>query len=100
MGSSRIARTFQLSRDPQFVEMLTDVVGLCPRFHMHFIPASSSWLNLIERGFHRPLQFRRGRVSEILDPVHEPRRLTEKLSCECRGPVAPGIQAVVAAELT
>ena len=28
MGSSRIARTFQLNRDPQFVEKLTDVVGL------------------------------------------------------------------------
>jgi hypothetical protein len=29
MGSSRIARTFQLSRDFQFVDKLTDVVGLC-----------------------------------------------------------------------
>ncbi|HYM89721.1 MAG TPA: hypothetical protein VES92_11475, partial [Nitrospiraceae bacterium] len=70
-----------------------------PRFHMNFIPTSSSWLNLIEREFHRPLQFRRGRVSEILDPVHEPRRLVEKLSCECRGVVAPGNQAAVVAEL-
>jgi transposase len=60
-----------------------------PRFHMHCIPASSSWLNLIEPGSHRPLQFRRGRVSGILDPVHEPRRLVEKLSCECRGAGSP-----------
>jgi DDE superfamily endonuclease len=71
-----------------------------PRFHMHFIPASSSWLNLIERGFHRALQFRLGRVSEILDPVHVPHRLVEKLSCECRGAVALGDQTVAAAELT
>jgi hypothetical protein len=71
-----------------------------PRFHMHCIPASRSWLNLIERGFHRPLQFRLGRVSEILDPVHVPRRLVENLSGEAVGPVALGDQAVVAAELT
>lgn len=29
MGSSRIARTFQFSRDPQFVEKLTAMVRLC-----------------------------------------------------------------------
>ena len=67
---------------------------------MHCVPTSSSWLNLIERGFHRPLQFRLGRVLEILDPVHVPRRLVEKLSGECRGTaIALGDQAVVAAEL-
>src|SRR6266404_1421942 len=88
-------KTFKLSRDPQFLEKLTDVVGLylnppekavvlCvdeeipgdiplhlvmdnygthkhprtvawlkrhPRFISHFVPTSSSWLNLIERWF-------------------------------------------------
>ena len=60
-----------------------------PRFHMPFIPTSNSWLNLIERGFHRPLQFRLGRVSEILDPIHVPRRLVEKLCGEYRGTGSP-----------
>jgi len=70
-----------------------------PRFHMHCIPTRSSWLNLSEGGFHRPLQFRLGRVSEILDPVHVPRRLVEKRSGESLGPGALGDRGVVAAEL-
>src|SRR6266513_2363224 len=88
-------KTFKLSRDPRFLEKLTDVVGLylnppqqaiilCvderfpgevplhlvmdnygthghekvrgwlkrhPRFVLHFVPTSSSWLNLVERWF-------------------------------------------------
>src|SRR6266699_2323270 len=88
-------KTFKLSRDPRFLEKLTDVVGLylnppqqviilCvderfpgevplhlvmdnygthghekvrgwlkrhPRFVLHFVPTSSSWLNLFERWF-------------------------------------------------
>jgi hypothetical protein len=28
-------------------------LGEHPRFHMHFIPTSSSWLNLVERWFAR-----------------------------------------------
>jgi transposase len=27
------------------------VAGQAPRFHLHFTPASSSWLNLVERWF-------------------------------------------------
>ena len=86
-------RTFKLSRDPKFVENLRDVVGLylnppehalvlccdeksqiqaldrtqpgLPRFHIHFIPTSSSWLNLVERRFRNPQskRFRRTRMS-------------------------------------
>jgi transposase len=61
-----LTRTFKLSNDPHFVEKVIDVVGLYlnppehallvsadekTRFHMHFIPTSGSWLNLIERWF-------------------------------------------------
>jgi Homeodomain-like domain/DDE superfamily endonuclease len=61
--------TFKLSRDPKFLEKMTDVVGLYlnppqkavekvtawlkrhPRFVPHFVPTSSSWMNLVERWF-------------------------------------------------
>lgn len=43
-----------------FIDKVRDVVGLYvvkkwllahPRFHLHFTPTSSSWLNLVERWF-------------------------------------------------
>jgi transposase len=45
-----------------------------PRFHMHFIPTSSSWLNLIERFFREitDKQIRRGsfeNVAELVDAI-------------------------------
>jgi transposase len=63
-----LVRTFKLSNDARFEEKLVDVVGLYnygthnhpnvkawlakhPRFHLHFTPTSSSWLNLVERWF-------------------------------------------------
>ena len=72
-----LVKRFKLSNDPRFVEKLVDVVGPYlnppehalvlsvdeksqiqaldrPRFHIHFIPTSSSWLNLVE-GFFRDL---------------------------------------------
>ena len=51
-----------------------------PRFHMHFIPTSSSWLNLVERWFREitDKRIRRGTfhnvpqlVSAIMDYIHE-----------------------------
>jgi hypothetical protein len=38
-----------------------------PRFHMHFIPTSSSWLNLIERWFRdiTDKQIRRGSFTSV-----------------------------------
>jgi transposase len=30
---------------------ITTVAAEAPRFHLHFTPASSSWLNLVERWF-------------------------------------------------
>src|SRR5262249_26178523 len=57
-------RTFKVSNDPKFAEKVTDVVGLymnppdkalvlCvdEKSQIHFIPTSSSWLNLVERFF-------------------------------------------------
>lgn len=45
-----------------------------PRFHMHFIPTSSSWLNLVERWFREitDKQIRRGTfggVPELIDAI-------------------------------
>lgn len=43
-----------------------------PRFHLHFIPTSSSWLNVIER-FFRELttkRIRRGAFSSVPDLIH------------------------------
>ena len=45
-----------------------------PRFHMHFIPTSSSWLNLVERWFREitDKQIRRGifhNVPELIDAI-------------------------------
>jgi hypothetical protein len=45
-----------------------------PRFHMHFIPTSSSWLNLIERFFREitDKQIRRGSfhsVRQLIDAI-------------------------------
>ena len=51
-----------------------------PRFHFHFIPTSSSWLNLVERWFREitDKRIRRGTfhnvpqlVSAIMDYIHE-----------------------------
>ncbi|WP_067800329.1 IS630 family transposase [Actinomadura formosensis] len=65
-------QTWKLPAGPQFVDKVRDVVGLYlvldnyathkteqvhkwlirhPRFHLHFTPTSSSWLNLVERWF-------------------------------------------------
>lgn len=47
-----------------------------PRFHMHFIPTSSSWLNLVERRF-RDLseqRLRRGifrNVPDLIAAIHD-----------------------------
>ena len=47
-----------------------------PRFHLHFIPTSSSWVNMVERWF-RDLtekRIRRGvftNVPELIDAIHE-----------------------------
>jgi len=47
-----------------------------PRFHLHFTPTSSSWLNLVERWF-RELTLRRIRrgsfvsVKELTDAIHD-----------------------------
>jgi len=52
--------TFKLSTDPLFIEKMRDIVGLylnppdralVPRFHAHFTPTSSSWLNQVGRWF-------------------------------------------------
>lgn len=42
-----------------------------PRFHMHFIPTSSSWLNLIERWFREltTKRFRRGVFKSVADLI-------------------------------
>ena len=45
-----------------------------PRFHMHFIPTSSSWLNLVERWFREitDKRIRRGtfhNVPELIDAI-------------------------------
>jgi transposase len=89
--------TFKLSNDPRFAEKLEDIVGLylnppehelhpivdnyathkhpavlrCAarhkRFHFHFTPTSSSWLNMVER-FFRDLtenQLRRGVFTSV-----------------------------------
>ena len=47
-----------------------------PRFHMHFIPTSSSWLNLIERWFGKitDQRIRRGtfrNVPELVNAIHD-----------------------------
>jgi hypothetical protein len=47
-----------------------------PRFHLHFIPASSSWLNLVERWFREITDkaIRRGSftsVQELIDAIQE-----------------------------
>ena len=42
-----------------------------PRFHMHFVPTSSSWLNMVERWF-RDLtdkQIRRGVFKSVADLI-------------------------------
>ena len=72
-----LSHSFKLSTDPHFVEKVRDVVGLYPRpsgpgagvvrgretakvkqwllrhprFHCHFTPTYSSWINLVERFF-------------------------------------------------
>ncbi len=42
-----------------------------PRFHMHFIPTSSSWLNIIERWFRELTQkrLRRGVFKSVADLI-------------------------------
>ena len=42
-----------------------------PRFHVHFTPTSSSWLNMVERFFRDLTQnrFRRGVFRDILDLI-------------------------------
>jgi hypothetical protein len=47
-----------------------------PRFHLHFIPTSSSWLNLVERWFREITDkaIRRGSlasVQELIDAIQE-----------------------------
>ena len=47
-----------------------------PRFHLHFIPTSSSWLNLVERWFRQitPKRIRRGafrRVPELIATIED-----------------------------
>jgi transposase len=47
-----------------------------PRFHMHFIPTSSSWLNLVERWFREisDKRIRRGsfnNVAELIETIHD-----------------------------
>jgi hypothetical protein len=47
-----------------------------PRFHLHFVPTSSSWLNLIERWFREitDKRIRRGSfrsVPELIAAIHE-----------------------------
>jgi transposase len=44
-----------------------------PRFHMHFIPTSSSWLNLIERWFREitDKRIRRGAFSSVSELIEE-----------------------------
>ena len=43
-----------------------------PRFHFHFIPTSSSWLNLVERWFRELTQkrIRRGSFNSVPDLIH------------------------------
>jgi hypothetical protein len=54
------SKSFKLSTDPFFAEKVRDVVGLylklrlwlaAPRFHVHYTPTYSSWLNQVERWF-------------------------------------------------
>jgi len=44
-----------------------------PRFHLHFIPTSSSWLNLVERGCRdiTDRRIRRGSFGSVEDSQHE-----------------------------
>lgn len=47
-----------------------------PRFHMHFIPTSSSWLNLVERWFREISEKRLRResfdsVAELVETIHD-----------------------------
>jgi hypothetical protein len=44
-----LVRTFKLSDDRRFDDKLIDVVGVY--LNLHFIPTSSSWLNMVERWF-------------------------------------------------
>jgi transposase len=90
-----LSKTFKVSNDRRFEEKLVDVVGLYmnpperalvlsvdemawlkrhPRFHMHFTPTSSSWLNMVERWFRNitDQRIRRGTfnsVSELIDAI-------------------------------
>lgn len=97
--------TFKLSKDPAFVEKLTDVVGLylnppnkavalCvdekhkkfrkwlaarPRFKLHFTPTSGSWLNLVENWFSKLTQQRLRR--DVLCSVQELAGHTKRKRC-------------------
>jgi len=54
-----------------------------PRFHLHFVPTSSSWLNLVERWFGEITRrrIRRGSFNssqELIDAIHEYIRLNNE----------------------
>jgi len=60
-----LVKFFKISCDQYFVEKLQDVIGLYltpqatptrwlqrhPRFYLHFMSTSSSWVNMVERWF-------------------------------------------------
>ena len=64
---------FKISNDPQFAEKLEDKVKNWlkrnKRVTLHFIPTSSSWLNLVKRSFGliTEKQIRRGVFSSVSD---------------------------------
>lgn len=70
-----LVRTFKLSDDRRFDEKLIDVAGVYldkhPRFHLHFIPTSSSWLNMVERWFRELTEkaIRRGVFKSVPDLI-------------------------------
>lgn len=82
-----LVKVFKISCAQYFVEKLQDVIGpyLTPpatltrwlqrhsRFHLHFIPTSSSWMNVVEQWF-RDLTgtcIRRGRFKNVRDCLQQ-----------------------------
>lgn len=68
-----------------------------PRFHVHFIPTSSSWLNLVERWFREitDKRIRRGTFRNVQQLIQA---ITEYIACHNRSP-KPYVWTAKAAEI-
>jgi len=61
-------------------------LGARPRFHVHYTPTYSSWLNQVERWFGRITQqaIRRGSFKSVKDLIAKIQRFTEHYNRNCR----------------